>query len=155
MLTLNLSSSLRLTLPSLKMAQAWRILVLVSAASGFMAQRGAAMNKPKRRVAPRVTAFLDVFVSAAVLTSPLEKQPSLPSVVIAKTETREGIYGSYEVQVPDEPQNKRVDDARSTFKTRAQTKKNRNKYVGIFAVLLVGSFIIPMVQYFWRVDPLL
>lgn len=138
------------------MAQAWRIVVLVSAASGFMAQRGAAMNKPKRRVAPtRVTAFLDVFVSAAVLTSPIEKQPSLPSVVIAKTETREGIYGSYEVQVPDEPQNKRLDDARSTFKTRAQTKKNRNKYVGIFAVLLVGSFIIPMVQYFWQVDHLL
>ena len=44
-----------------------------------------------------------------------------------------------------------LDDARSTFKSKAQTKKGKNKYLGIFVVLLFGSFVIPMVQYFWYV----
>ena len=44
-----------------------------------------------------------------------------------------------------------ADDARSTFKSKAATKKGKNKYLGIFVVLLVGSFIIPMAQYFWYV----
>ena len=34
---------------------------------------------------------------------------------------------------------------------QAATKKGKNKYLGIFVVLLVGSFIIPMAQYFWYV----
>ena len=78
----------------------------------------------------------------------------MPSLTVSlKTETREGIYGAYEIAVPDrnEAQESRLDDARSTFKTKAQTKKGRNKYIGLFAVLLVGSFIIPMAQYFWYV----
>ena len=44
-----------------------------------------------------------------------------------------------------------LDDARSTFKSRAATKKGKNKYLGIFVVLLFGSFVIPMAQYFWYV----
>jgi len=107
------------------------------------------------RVTPRAV-LPDLALSSYILsTNPQLEHATLssPSIIVAKTETREGIYGEYQVTVPDrnEAQEARLDDAKSTFKSRAQTKKNRNKYVGIFAVLLVGSFIIPMVQYFWYV----
>ena len=38
----------------------------------------------------------------------------------------------------------------STFKTRAQTKKGKNRYLGLFVVLLFGSFVIPMAQQYVR-----
>ena len=71
------------------------------------------------------------------------------------------------------------DDARGTFKTVKETKKGKNKYVAVrrtnilhllkhpslvskcssicvtagqvLGVLLIGSFVIPMLQYFWYV----
>ena len=55
------------------------------------------------------------------------------------------MYGDYTVEIIDEPR-ALWDDARSTFKTRAQTKKGKNKYLGLFVVLLFGSFVIPMAQ---------
>lgn len=132
------------------------LLVSSHAASGFVAQsphRG--MASVRRHSPPRLNMFLDVLVSAAIVSTPIQNAPTtttnLPSFTISKTETREGIYGSYEIEVPEGRPAQQYDDARSTFKSKAQTKKNRNKYVGIFAVLLVGSFIIPMLQYFWYV----
>jgi hypothetical protein len=76
---------------------------------------------------------------------------NLPTSTIAasRTITREGLYGDYTVEVIDEPNP--ADNAKSTFKSRAQTKKGKNKYLGLFVVLLFGSFVIPMMQYFWYV----
>lgn len=39
----------------------------------------------------------------------------------------------------------------STFKKKEDTEEGRDKYVSVLAVLLAGSFIIPMVQYWWYV----
>jgi len=90
-------------------------------------------------------AFADSFLSMQMVSS------NLPTSTIAKTRTitREGLYGDYTVEIVDEPNP--ADDARSTFKSRAQTKKGKNKYLGLFVVLLFGSFVIPMMQYFWYV----
>lgn len=103
------------------------------------------------RTAPR--ALLDVFVAGQLATAPIDASKlDLPSTVVISAKEkiqREGLYGSYEVEV-DNGFNP-ADDARSTFKSKAATKKGKNKYLGIFVVLLVGSFIIPMAQYFWYV----
>ena len=39
----------------------------------------------------------------------------------------------------------------STFKKKEDTEEGRDKYVSVLAVLLAGSFIIPMVQYWWYI----
>ena len=95
------------------------------------------------------------------------------SQVVAEKVTREGVYGDYEVDLPDQV----YDDARSTFKSAKETKTkkgkfdhetrlrqspcvlprcrpqnltqltfmlNSGKYTALLAILIVGSFIIPM-----------
>eukprot|EP00979_Chaetoceros_neogracilis_P013872 scaffold4133_cov239-Chaetoceros_neogracile.AAC.3 len=69
------------------------------------------------------------------------------STIVAEKVVREGIYGDFEVDVV--PQTR--DNAESTFKTAKQTKSKKGKYTAILAILVVGSFIIPMAQYFWYV----
>ena len=39
----------------------------------------------------------------------------------------------------------KYDNAEGTFATKEKTEEGRNKYVGVLAVLLIGSFVIPMV----------
>merc|ERR1711871_1870061 len=100
--------------------------------------------------------FLDVAAAtaaAALSTAPMDTSmlPSMqnaPMLVSAtKYETREGVYGEYTVEVKEQA----VDDARSTFKSAKATKQGKNKYVAVLGVLLIGSSIIPMLQYFWYV----
>lgn len=67
--------------------------------------------------------------------------------IVAAKETREGLYGSYEIDVTEQS----YDDARSTFKPAKEVKSKKGKYTALIAVLVVGSFIIPMAQYFWYV----
>lgn len=69
------------------------------------------------------------------------------SNIIAEKVVREGIYRDYEIDVT--PQ--QVDSAESTFKSAKETKSKKGKYTALLAVLIVGSFIIPMAQYFWYV----
>merc|ERR1712060_295431 len=64
-------------------------------------------------------------------------------------ETRQGIYKEYEVE--NDWKTQKYDNADGTFATKEKTEEGRNKYVGVLAVLLIGSFIIPMAQYFWYV----
>ena len=73
--------------------------------------------------------------------------PFSSSNVVAVKETRQGVYGSYDVELTEQT----VDDARSTFKAAKETKSKKGKYTAIIAVTVVGSFIIPMAQYFWYV----
>ena len=70
------------------------------------------------------------------------------SFQVAKVETKQGMYKEYTVDITDDSA---LDDARSTFKTAEQTDESKNKYWAIFAVLLFGSFVIPMAQYYWYV----
>ena len=72
---------------------------------------------------------------------------SSSSVVLSEKVIREGVYGEYEVDVTPQV----VDDARSTFKAAKETKSKKGKYTALIAILVVGSFIIPMAQYFWYV----
>mmetsp|Transcript_1808 Transcript_1808/g.2488 ORF Transcript_1808/g.2488 Transcript_1808/m.2488 type:complete len:162 (+) Transcript_1808:162-647(+) len=69
------------------------------------------------------------------------------TTIVAKTEVREGIYGDYTVDV----QEQKYDDAESKFKSKGETKSKKGKYTALLAVLIMGSFIVPMAQYFWYV----
>ncbi|KAL9183652.1 hypothetical protein ACHAXT_004508 [Thalassiosira profunda] len=69
------------------------------------------------------------------------------SNLVAERVTREGLYKEYDVDVGDQV----FDDARSTYKSAKETKGKKGKYTALIAVLVVGSFIIPMAQYFWYV----
>ena len=43
------------------------------------------------------------------------------------------------------------DNADSTFKSKKETSKKKGKYTAFIGVLVMGSFVIPMAQYFWYV----
>lgn len=69
------------------------------------------------------------------------------SSLVAERVTREGLYREYDVDLGEQT----FDDARSTYKSAKETKTKKGKYTALIAVLVVGSFIIPMAQYFWYV----
>ena len=71
------------------------------------------------------------------------------STIISEKIVREGLYKDYEIDVEVTKQS--VDQADSTFKSAKETKSKKGKYTALLAVLIVGSFIIPMAQYFWYV----
>eukprot|EP00607_Mallomonas_marina_P004649 CAMPEP_0182427178 /NCGR_PEP_ID=MMETSP1167-20130531/15246_1 /TAXON_ID=2988 /ORGANISM="Mallomonas Sp, Strain CCMP3275" /LENGTH=97 /DNA_ID=CAMNT_0024609193 /DNA_START=222 /DNA_END=515 /DNA_ORIENTATION=- len=85
-------------------------------------------------------------IAAALNTAPLQMNP-ITSFPIAATEVREGLYKDYTVEVDTT----KKDDIRSTYKTAEQTEDSKDKYWAILGVLLFGSFVIPMVQYYWYV----
>uniref|UniRef100_A0A7S1BGW7 Uncharacterized protein n=1 Tax=Corethron hystrix TaxID=216773 RepID=A0A7S1BGW7_9STRA len=139
------------------------LTTILGCASAF-APNGA---RPSRSVALRMSAndssvnkFADYMkVSAATLATvltlqgglmqPLEANaapPAFTSNVVAEKTVRQGIYKEYEVDLVQE-----VDDARSTFKSTKETKSKKGKYTALIAVTVVGSFVIPMAQYFWYV----
>uniref|UniRef100_A0A7S2CEE7 Uncharacterized protein n=1 Tax=Florenciella parvula TaxID=236787 RepID=A0A7S2CEE7_9STRA len=133
-------------------------LLTVASAAAF-APKALPRASFNRAVTPRAVpvALVDVAAGAAAAavlssqpmdTSMLSNMANVPMMVSAtKYETKEGIYGEYQVEVKEQA----VDDARSTFKSAKATKKGKNKYVAVLGVLLVGSFLIPMLQYFWYV----
>lgn len=84
-----------------------------------------------------------VVADAAVFDSPVFGS----SNVVAATEVRQGVYREYEIDVTPQA----VDNAESSFKSAKETKSKKGKYTALLAVLVVGSFIIPMAQYFWYV----
>ncbi|CAM9230607.1 unnamed protein product [Phaeothamnion confervicola] len=103
---------------------------------------------PRMLLDPFAAAAAAHFISSAPLdTTQLQASAPLPSLILSKTETREGLYGSYEVEVG--PQQR--ENAAGTFKSKEATEKGKNKYSAVLGVLLVGSFIIPMVQYWWYI----
>mmetsp|Transcript_4013 Transcript_4013/g.5611 ORF Transcript_4013/g.5611 Transcript_4013/m.5611 type:complete len:145 (+) Transcript_4013:26-460(+) len=68
------------------------------------------------------------------------------SIVQAETVTRQGLYKEYTTEI-----NEKTESAAGTFKTKEATAKNQDKYTVVLAILLVGSFVIPMVQYWWYI----
>jgi phosphotransferase system glucose/maltose/N-acetylglucosamine-specific IIC component len=98
------------------------------------------------------TAFAAFTIGSSVLNSPIanavDVQPFAFSStnIVAEKVVRQGLYSDYEVDIVQER-----DDARSTFKGAAETKSKKGKYTAILAILIVGSFIVPMAQYFWYV----
>ena len=98
------------------------LLALLGAASAFVGP--AAPRQPTK------LNVVDAALAAALASAPVDVaklNSRLPTTTLAKTRTitREGLYGDYTVEIIDEPNP--LDDARSTFKTRAQTKKGKNE----------------------------
>mmetsp|Transcript_65634 Transcript_65634/g.132073 ORF Transcript_65634/g.132073 Transcript_65634/m.132073 type:complete len:147 (-) Transcript_65634:226-666(-) len=108
---------------------------------------------PLKAMNPLTGAAAAAILSLQLATTPMVL-PDIDSfsiqntpITVAATETREGIYKSYDIETKAQD----VDDAKGTFKTAKATAKGKSKYVGILGVLIIGSFIIPMAQYFWYV----
>tara|TARA_B110000305_G_C19369738_1_gene603829 strand:+ start:568 stop:1101 length:534 start_codon:yes stop_codon:yes gene_type:complete len=95
------------------------------------------------------TALLtSLLLPSLIFSSPLAPANANANANAATTETRQGVYREYSVDV-SAPQT--VDNADSYFKDKATTKSNKGKYTALLAVLVMGSFVIPMGQYFWYV----
>ncbi|EKU21656.1 hypothetical protein NGA_0347602 [Nannochloropsis gaditana CCMP526] len=99
-------------------------------------------------------ASLGLLLTASTgLYAPSSPPPSFHNQAFTSTtlskevESRQGMYKEYTV----EKTGQQYENAEGTFKTKDETAGNKNKYVAILAVLLVGSCVIPMAQYFWYV----
>lgn len=98
------------------------------------------------------TAFTAATIASSAFTPMAQAvdYTSLPnfgtSQILAEKVIREGLYRDYEVDIVQQ-----YDDPRSTFKEAKETKSKKGKYTALLGVLVVGSFIIPMAQYFWYV----
>lgn len=122
-------------------------------ADAFSPQTNKAVNLDLKKAAG--TAFAAFTIGSSVLSSPManafDAAPPQPFTfsstnIVAEKVVRQGLYNDYEVDIVQER-----DDARSTFKGAAETKSKKGKYTAILAILIVGSFIVPMAQYFWYV----
>lgn len=70
------------------------------------------------------------------------------SMQVAVVETKQGMYKEYEVDITDDSY---LDKNIRGYKTAEETDDSKTKYWAILGVLLFGSFVIPMVQYYWYV----
>ena len=77
--------------------------------------------------------------------SRFSSQTSFPVAVI---ETKQGMYKEYTVDIKDDSA---LDRNVRGYKTAEETDDSKTKYWAILGVLLFGSFVIPMVQYYWYV----
>mmetsp|Transcript_27835 Transcript_27835/g.28082 ORF Transcript_27835/g.28082 Transcript_27835/m.28082 type:complete len:141 (-) Transcript_27835:233-655(-) len=128
------------------------IVGLIVSVSGFSLKSGNSFRVSNRKGCGTrsLTCSMDILaglsIAAALNTAPLQMNP-ITSFPIAATEVREGLYKDYTVEVDTT----KKDDIRSTYKTAEQTEDSKDKYWAILGVLLFGSFVIPMVQYYWYV----
>ena len=85
-----------------------------------------------------VSAFAAFTIASSVLTMPpaaeanmLPSSSFFPTQVLAEKVIREGVYGEYEIDLPEQ----KYDDARSTFKSakETKTKKGMSICVCVFA----------------------
>eukprot|EP00980_Cylindrotheca_fusiformis_P001977 scaffold443_cov125-Cylindrotheca_fusiformis.AAC.26 len=119
------------------------VLALFIGAEAFSPQSHKAANKPILELKKAVAGtFAALTIGSSVLTNPIiadavEPQPFTFSStnIVAEKVVRQGLYGDYEVDLVQS-----VDDASSSFKSAKETKTKK-----------VGSFIVPMAQYFWYV----
>lgn len=73
---------------------------------------------------------------------------NVPTLMVAKSEVRQGLYKEYTVDVVDDSA---LDEFKRGYKTADETEESKSKYWTILAVLVFGSFAIPMAQYYWYV----
>jgi hypothetical protein len=137
----------------MKYAKILLALGLAFSAEAFSPQANKAANKPVlsdlKKAAMNTMAA--IAIGTSVLSSPVAADaidmPLFSSTnVVAEKVVREGLYQDYSVDVDQQ-----YDNAQSTFKSAKETKSKKGKYTAILAILVVGSFIIPMGQYFWYV----
>ena len=73
---------------------------------------------------------------------------STSTMQVSVLETRQGMYKEFTVEKVDDS---KLDENLKTYKTAEETDNSKDKYWAILAVLLFGSFAIPMIQYYWYV----
>ena len=83
-----------------------------------------------------VSAFAAFTIASSVLTTPPAAHAALPfpTQVLAEKVIREGVYGEYEIDLPEQ----KYDDARSTFKSAKETKTKK----GTFLLVQTGSSLV-------------
>lgn len=101
-----------------------------------------------------MTAVFDS-IASMVLSSKLSSSTMNPGLILssrsfpmAQVETVQGMYKEYTVERVDDSS---LDQGKRNYKTQEETDEGKTKYWALFAVLLGGSFIIPMAQYYWYV----
>mmetsp|Transcript_20335 Transcript_20335/g.27979 ORF Transcript_20335/g.27979 Transcript_20335/m.27979 type:complete len:148 (-) Transcript_20335:96-539(-) len=101
-----------------------------------------------------LTAVLDAFAGFALANqlnnAPMNNHRSVfpTSALVAVVETKQGLYKEYSVEKVDDSA---LDEIKRGYKTAEETEEGKTKYWAILAVLVAGSFVIPMVQYYWYV----
>jgi len=130
------------------------VLALALGAEAFSPQANKASTKPVvsdlKKAAMNTMAAIAIgssVLSTPVVADAMDMSVFSSTTVVAEKVVKQGLYQEYEVD--DVSQN--FDDARSTFKSAKETKSKKGKYTAILSILVVGSFIIPMAQYFWYV----
>jgi len=105
-----------------------------------------------------LTAVLDVMaglslagaINGATINPAHLSSNQFTSMNVAVLETRQGMYKDYTVET-NKVDTSALDEIKRGYKTAEETDEGKNKYWAILAVLVAGSFIIPMVQYYWYV----
>jgi hypothetical protein len=125
--------------------------LLATVAEGYAPQPSKASNKFKLSDFKQASlgAFAAMTIASNVMAAPAEAVDTFAfssSTILSEKVVREGLYRDYEVDIVQQK-----DDAESTFKSAKETKSKKGKYTALLAVLIVGSFVIPMAQYFWYV----
>eukprot|EP00595_Chromulina_sp_UTEXLB2642_P003739 CAMPEP_0196765490 /NCGR_PEP_ID=MMETSP1095-20130614/9393_1 /TAXON_ID=96789 ORGANISM="Chromulina nebulosa, Strain UTEXLB2642" /NCGR_SAMPLE_ID=MMETSP1095 /ASSEMBLY_ACC=CAM_ASM_000446 /LENGTH=114 /DNA_ID=CAMNT_0042123617 /DNA_START=216 /DNA_END=560 /DNA_ORIENTATION=+ len=99
-----------------------------------------------------LTQIIDVLAGISLANqlsnSPMNAKFLSSTLPVAATEVRQGLYREYSVDKVDDSA---LDANIKTYKTAEETDEGKTKYWAILGVLLAGSFIIPMVQYYWYV----
>ena len=103
----------------------------------FLAKTGATAALITALTVPSLSTPAPAFASPSSMMAP---------ITVAEQVTRQGVYKDYTAETDQV-----YDNAASTFKPKAETKKKKGKYTAFIGVLVVGSFVIPMAQYFWYV----
>jgi len=101
------------------------------------------VSKPLTELQKAATgAFAAFTIASSVLTAPPAADAILPafsssSQVLAEKVVREGMYGEYEIDLPDQV----YDDARSTFKSAQETKTKKGASTITYSSLLFSDLV--------------
>mmetsp|Transcript_22525 Transcript_22525/g.69797 ORF Transcript_22525/g.69797 Transcript_22525/m.69797 type:complete len:133 (+) Transcript_22525:46-444(+) len=117
------------------------LAALFAGASAFTAPRGA---RKAAQVEMSLGKTLRPAAAPAIVAAGLQFGAA-PS--FAETEVRQGLYKEYTVETGAQ----KFDDATSKYKTKKETAGGKNRYIVVLGTLLVGSFIIPMAQFWWYI----
>ena len=118
------------------------LAAVVQIASGF---RPSSRGRSPGQLNMLLDGLAELSVAAKLTTADM-RPPVASSLAVAKTEVKQGMYKEYTVETTDDSY---LDVVRRGYKTADETEDGKGKYWTILAVLLFGSFTIPMVQYYW------
>ena len=124
------------------------LAAVMQMALGFRPLLGA--NRNSRSLSMLLDGLAELSIASKLATADLRPPSSFAdrSFPMALVETKQGMYKEYTVDVKDDSY---LDEVKRGYKTADETEDSKGKYWTILAVLLFGSFSIPMVQYWWYV----